>query len=253
MKIFVINLESEQSRMQKIKQQLDSLGLEFERFPAVMGRELTQSQISELYDPQKAVQELGRELRLAEIGCSASHMAIYRKIVDENIPISLIIEDDAIISPQIKALLTEIEGATTKTNWEYLSLNYTLFDWKTLRDFRVYAYQNFFQKYKFFQAIIHWSWGLFYAVLDWLLLMMAKVRGGGFMHIPAYKPMYLTGGYLITLQGAKKLLNIHTKLFLPADVFVEYARKRAGLKFYVQVPMLIRQDANLESSVQVKK
>lgn len=65
--------------------------------------------------------------------------------------------------------------------------------------------------------------------------------------------MYLTGGYLITLQGAKKLLNIHTKLFLPADVFVEYARKRAGLKFYVQVPMLIRQDANLESSVQVKK
>ena len=41
MRIFVINLETEQVRMKKMEQQLNSLGFVFERIPAVYGGNLS--------------------------------------------------------------------------------------------------------------------------------------------------------------------------------------------------------------------
>lgn len=251
MKIFVINLETEQVRMKKMEQQLNSLGFVFERIPAVNGGKLSQDKISELYDEKKAVQVLGRKLRLAEIGCSASHMLIYRKIIEENISISLVIEDDAIISPKIKDLYDAITSDSKMPDRDYLSINYTNFDRETLKVFWKHLYENQVKKMKPLTALFQWVGSLFFTIIDWSLILLAKIFGN--IQVSAYKPTYLTWGYFITLKWAQKLLSLHPKIFLPSDVFIEHARQKNNFNFWINIPMLIKQNTTLESSIQIKK
>jgi glycosyl transferase family 25 len=97
MKIFVINLEQEAERRKEMRRQLDALGAAFEFVAAVDGRSLSAVELAENYDTAKAKRE--REvMTLPEIGCALSHLAVYRKVVAENLPGALILEDDAKLS-----------------------------------------------------------------------------------------------------------------------------------------------------------
>ncbi|MEX0447617.1 glycosyltransferase family 25 protein [Xenorhabdus sp. SGI246] len=104
MKIFVINLKSESERRLAMQQQADRLNLNIEFIDAVYGSDLSDTYLSEIvYDYP------GCKLTKGEIGCSLSHLLIYKKIVDENIQHALILEDDAILSQDLKNALNEIK------------------------------------------------------------------------------------------------------------------------------------------------
>ena len=48
-------------------------------------------------------------LKKGEIGCSLSHMKIYKRMMDENIPIALVLEDDAVLLDELVPAMADIE------------------------------------------------------------------------------------------------------------------------------------------------
>ncbi len=104
MRIFVINLPTSVDRRHAIMTQAAQLGLEIEILDAINGKDLTEKQINEL---TKSHKDSG--MTLGEVGCSLSHLSVYQKIADENIPLALIMEDDAEISNNIKTIADKIK------------------------------------------------------------------------------------------------------------------------------------------------
>ena len=90
-------MSSDVEKRQNIERQLARQPqLDWEIFPAIVGRELTPDQITRLCSPQ--FYPNGNH-SLAEAGCALSHRSVYQKIADENISYALVLEDDAILPP----------------------------------------------------------------------------------------------------------------------------------------------------------
>lgn len=106
MVVFVINLKRSAERRAAISSQLHRLGLPFRIVEAVDGRLLTEEQLSAECDP-----EVYQSQRLSPnvIACTLSHRRIYQTMVDEQIPVALILEDDIKIKPELTQLLPELE------------------------------------------------------------------------------------------------------------------------------------------------
>ncbi|MGK3144289.1 glycosyltransferase family 25 protein [Pantoea sp. C2G6] len=67
-------------------------GLQYEIFPAINGKALTKQEIAQ------HTQALIYGFWPGETGCALSHIAIYRKRLDENIAQAFILEDDALLT-----------------------------------------------------------------------------------------------------------------------------------------------------------
>lgn len=109
MKVFLINLDKNPDRLAAADAQLKRLGVEYERFPAVYGKALSEEEIATLADDEWARRLNGRSLSRGEVGCALSHIQVYEKMVREGIPIALVLEDDAYPMPPLKPVLRAIE------------------------------------------------------------------------------------------------------------------------------------------------
>lgn len=106
--IFIISLK-DSTRRKEISARLNSLELDFQFVDAVYGKELTQEQLKQIdfeYYPQKYAAK--KPLTLGEIGCALSHIKMYEHIVANNIPEAIILEDDAIVSLYFKQILKDV-------------------------------------------------------------------------------------------------------------------------------------------------
>ena len=119
MKIYVINLASSTQRMQAISEHLHSLGLAFERVEAVWGQDLSERELADLYSPQANHQRFYRPLSAGEIGCYASHLNVWRAMVDECVPVALVLEDDMELDARMPALLQAMEATQ---DWDMVKL-----------------------------------------------------------------------------------------------------------------------------------
>ena len=109
MNIFIINLKIKNDLRSRIRQQTDLLGLNVEFIDAVVGNDISDTELTErVYDYPNC------QLTKGIIGCAFSHMSIYKKMIADNIELSLILEDDAIIGNDIKLALSEIENIDNK-------------------------------------------------------------------------------------------------------------------------------------------
>jgi len=105
--VFVISLVGSDDRRQRITSIFDNLGMEFEFFDAVDGRQFDVMQ-QPIYDAKKRLAFYGKHMTGGEIGCLLSHKALYQKIVNEGIEKALIFEDDVLLRPGFKAVLDQI-------------------------------------------------------------------------------------------------------------------------------------------------
>ena len=108
MKIFVINLERSVVRRASIQQQLDSQGIRFEFIKAIDGSLLTDEYLATICN----ITELAKRPHIQKkgmYGCILSHHYIYEKIVAEDLPYAMILEDDVILQPNFKSLSTTLE------------------------------------------------------------------------------------------------------------------------------------------------
>ena len=106
MQVYVVSLKDSVDRQKSIITQCEKLDINPIFIEAVNGKSLSESEISQYCNQEKAKQLYGRELLLGEIGCALSHKKIYQKIVDENIPYAVILEDDAIVESDIKRVVS---------------------------------------------------------------------------------------------------------------------------------------------------
>ena len=250
MKTFVINMESAKDRLKFIDKQLSSLWIDYERFPAVIWKDLTDVEVKKVYDKEKCLQTLWHELTKGEIWCSLSHMWIYKKMVNENIPIALVLEDDAIISPLLKNIFDKLNKKTEKqlANWfDYMTLNYSLINWRKFIDYVCFMTKKLWREKKFFSILVHWCWSVVFLILDQIFNFIWK-KFWPFI-TKKYKPLYLAGWYFITLQWAKKLIWVHDKIFVQADLIQELFYKRIWLKFGCVFPLIVRQNENFQTQI----
>ena len=109
MKTFIVNLERDTAKKQKILEQTEKLNLKAEIIPAVYGKNLSKEDLKNLvYDYPNCA------LALGEIGCALSHLNIYNKMVKEDIPIAFILEDDVILSKDVAPMLDFLEKSDDK-------------------------------------------------------------------------------------------------------------------------------------------
>lgn len=103
MKTYAINLPQHHARRDNILNECEKYGIDVEIFSAVDGRTLTDEQIRELVFAHQT-----NGLTRGEIGAALSHLHIYQKMRDENIPVALILEDDAVFNLDPRPLLDAI-------------------------------------------------------------------------------------------------------------------------------------------------
>ncbi len=120
--IFVINLPRATDRREKISRALTELAGRFEIVEAVDGATLPPADYEHRLRQDLARSRRRRELSAGEIGCFLSHYNLWARMVEENIPHALILEDDAVLD--IDTLVVANVLPMAGWDWDVVSLAY---------------------------------------------------------------------------------------------------------------------------------
>lgn len=102
----MISLPRREDRRKHVQSQFKNIPtLSYEFFDAIDGKQLTIEAIRQLCN-----KSINLKLSRAEIGCAASHISVYKKIVQENLPFALIMEDDFVITENFNRIIAEIKN-----------------------------------------------------------------------------------------------------------------------------------------------
>lgn len=201
--IFVINLKKDVDKKEHIQQLGEKYGLCFSFIDAVFGKNLSSKYLNTVYDRNKAILTMGRELTLGEIGCALSHMDIYKKMIHQGIDQAVILEDDVIFDKKLLDVVNKFDRFPS--DWECLLLHY---------------HRNSHLKRNYCLS--------FYG---------RKKIGGSFKIIRFIKPMHSTAGYMINRPGAQKLLNILSNgIYQPID---HYTGDEKYINLYGILPRIV--------------
>ncbi|MBB1268429.1 glycosyltransferase family 25 protein [Shewanella sp. SR44-3] len=121
-KIFVINLDSSVDRIENMQAQCAKLGIEFERVSAVRGKNLSKDEKAAVYNRDVNLAKYDKELNDGEIGCYMSHARCWEQIVAQDLDYALILEDDAILTPEITSFIAKLAESTQE--WDYIKLSH---------------------------------------------------------------------------------------------------------------------------------
>jgi len=107
MKVYVVSL-IESSRRLNISDELKNIP--FQYLDAVYGKDLGEKYLETINSQQWVKERYKRALTYGEIGCSLSHLKIYKDMLNKDIPWAIIFEDDiSIKSPFYDVLLNNID------------------------------------------------------------------------------------------------------------------------------------------------
>lgn len=210
--IFIINLKRDIDKKKDMQALIKKHHLEASFIDAVDGKNLSEAEIKSVYSQSDSIKTIGRPLTKTEIGCAMSHLYIYQKMLDENIKEAIILEDDVILSDyfaQLPSLIAELPE-----DWQLLLLGVSV-----CLNLEIPAVKRNIMKIK---TIHRWTIN---AYLD-------NVWG--------------THGYLINQAGAKTLLNITKRLYMPIDWYTGNYRY---LPVYVLLPEIVKVDLSINSGI----
>lgn len=186
MKAFVLNLERHTERRKAIEKQLKAREIEFEILSGVDGQCLSADTLNSVYSPSKTQSFLGRQLTNGEIGCVLSHCMALRRVVSDNLSAALILEDDAFISPMVKSITDSLDASIWLGDFDVCLLTHVA-------------------KYS------EWN--------------SRKIPEMDYFLVPAIDA-YLGSGYVVTNQGARKIIEYFSKIYHPFDYWNTFRRKR---------------------------
>jgi glycosyl transferase family 25 len=204
---FVINLAHDIERRSHMQAVLAALGMSAEFVPGVYGKELTSADREAVYDREKALRVYGVEMMNSEIGCYLSHYRLYERMVREQIPVALIMEDDLAVAPDFPAVVEELAHDPAPV-WEVVRF-------ESQRG-RVLA-----PKRPCDEGV-----------------RVRDVGAGGLYRLRTHVLGF--GAYLIRLEGAKKMLSYGRRIFMPIDQTMDRFWEN-GITPYVVRPFPVRQ------------
>jgi glycosyl transferase family 25 len=192
-KIFVINLDSSVDRIESMQAQCNELGLVFERISAVRGKNLSSDEKAAVYNRAVNLAKYDKELNDGEIGCYMSHARCWEQIVAQDIDYALILEDDAILTPELKDFIAKLADSTQE--WDYIKLSHG-------------------RKPK--------------------NILNAIDLGDGLSLGQCIKLPSTTTGQLVSLAGAKKLLEHAYPIARPIDIDIQFWYEKSLRSFVVR-------------------
>lgn len=97
--IYVISLDTEtgRARLDRLGRHLTKLGLSFHVQPGVHGKYLTPDKVAAMATPI-----CGALCTPAMLGCGASHVAVWRRLIASGAPYAMVLEDDTELVPDIR-------------------------------------------------------------------------------------------------------------------------------------------------------
>ncbi|ACR02366.1 glycosyltransferase family 25 protein [Thauera aminoaromatica] len=108
--IFIINLPEAVERRQRVSGHLAALGLDATVIEAVRGSTLSVAERASVADDPRSVGRYGRVLTPGELGCAMSHVRAYEQLLCSGHQFGLILEDDAVLLPDVANLLVSAEN-----------------------------------------------------------------------------------------------------------------------------------------------
>jgi glycosyl transferase family 25 len=105
--VFIISLPHETARQAQIAAELDRFGFRYEFFPAT-AKDAMSAADKRFYNSRRRRLTLGKDLYDAEIACMHSHKRVIEKIVADNIPHALVLEDDCLMCEEFPAIVAEL-------------------------------------------------------------------------------------------------------------------------------------------------
>ena len=118
--VYLINLERSVDRREKMQARLAALGLDYQIFPAVDGRQEWQRLAGQL-DVATFQRNVGRDVLPGEIGCYHSHIGVWREFLAGGEEVLLVLEDDVVFGEDFIAALRE--AMRVREHWDFLKLN----------------------------------------------------------------------------------------------------------------------------------
>ncbi len=117
---WVINLDRAPERLERIRAQLQRLGLAWTRLPAVDARALTAEQRAALDEP--AYRRLhGMTPVPGELGCYLSHVEVMRRFLASDATFALVLEDDVLLQGSLPAVLQGLMAHPQR--WDMVKLS----------------------------------------------------------------------------------------------------------------------------------
>ena len=118
--IWLINLDRDADRLAGMKTQLDAMGLEYTRFPAIYGKDNVE-ELSKHADAAAYARNMGSPILPGKMGCYASHIAVWEAFLASDHDIALILEDDVVFHDDIlESLDLALAGAA---HWDTVRFN----------------------------------------------------------------------------------------------------------------------------------
>lgn len=208
LRTYVINLDGSIERFAAISQRLQEFGVEFERVPAVDGRQLDLTKIAE-YDSSRAVRYMGRGLVGGEIGCYWSHLAVASRFLESDARYALVLEDDAF--PLCNPIELLIKALPDLENFDP--------DWLLINIGN--------NKIKITTPISTYKAGSHTCKL-----------------VSAHYFPLTTSAIVWSRKGAKKFVENHSLIFAPVDNFLRYWLTREGHGYSFWPSPVITTDSN---------
>ena len=115
MKAYIINLKTSTDRKRYMENLLipynDFLDVHF--VEAVDGRQLSDEQLSKIWDQKATYKNYGRNMNNGEIGCSLSHRKCYEEMLKNDVDMAMVLEDDAVFKSDanLKELISALKKA----------------------------------------------------------------------------------------------------------------------------------------------
>jgi glycosyl transferase family 25 len=120
--VVYINLDRGIERRAFMERQLETLGVNYQRFPGVLGEDVPEEVRSYFFnvDGDGSPTSL---LKPGEVGCYASHLAVAKAVVNGELPDPvLVLEDDTLLPDDLATLIDEVV-AIAPSDWDYIRLS----------------------------------------------------------------------------------------------------------------------------------
>jgi len=198
-KTFIVNMDKDIIRFNKVKSECDKFNIKFERFKAYDGNLLTTK------EKNKYITKFCKYFcSNSIIGCGISHIKIYENIIKNNYSNTLILEDDIYFTDNFHQILND---ALTELPNNYDILYLGSFGLSNIKSY--YDYNNLFKIFNIFK----------------------NNTINNHQYNTIYKPEYALGtyGYIISYNGCKKILNIIKKLNYHIDFTIAFNNNKLNI------------------------